>query len=200
MHTNYDKFFNINTSNRGKRAEQSARYFQYEATPYPILYELFSKYKLKPTDHFVDIGCGKGRLLFYVHYKFSCTVTGIEMNEHLYQISQQNKQNYIKTYKDAKRQITITNNYAEHFKIKRDYNVFYMFNPFSLNILEKVLQSIQQSVQDHPRIVDLVFYYPSKKYINYLDERTPFEKVTRIEIPKLSRVNKRECFLIYRLN
>lgn len=199
MHTNYDELFNIDTSNRGKRAEQSARYFQYEATPYPILHSLFTNYQLKSTDHFVDIGSGKGRLIFYVHHHFNCTVTGVEMNKYLYDISLENKRHYALVNKTAKQKITIKQTYAEQFQIQKDHNIFYLFNPFSLDILEKILLSILQSVQANPRTVDLIFYYPSEKYISFLDQKTSFKPVNRIEIPGLSRINKRECFIVYRL-
>ena len=47
------------------------------------------------------------------------------------------------------------------------YRVFF-FNPFSVEILRKVLAKIEDSYYENPREIQLFFYYPSDEYISEL--------------------------------
>ena len=42
------------------------------------------------------------------------------------------------------------------------------FNPFSVEILQKVLARIYESYYENPREILLMFYYPSEEYISCL--------------------------------
>lgn len=44
----------------------------------------------------------------------------------------------------------------------------YFFNPFSVEILRKVMARILESYYAEPRRIQLFFYYPSDEYISYL--------------------------------
>ena len=44
----------------------------------------------------------------------------------------------------------------------------YFFNPFSIEILQKVLARIYESFYEHPREIQLLFYYPADAYVSYL--------------------------------
>ena len=52
------------------------------------------------------------------------------------------------------------------FKPKTD--CVYFFNPFSLEILQKVIARILDSYYENMRPIHLFFYYPSDEYISYL--------------------------------
>jgi hypothetical protein len=54
-----------------------------------------------------------------------------------------------------------------------------------------------ESVKEYPRTVDLIIYYPTAQYKQFLRKDTPFELINRIRIP--GTIDKREKFLIYRL-
>src|SRR5690625_2091752 len=125
MQTNYDLLFGIDTSNRGRYQNESKQYFPYEATPYPHLQKLFSTFPLNPTDHLIDIGSGKGRLLFYAHYYFNCRVSGVEINEQLQVITQLNKQRYFKKYPGESSTISLIHQRAELYDIPPTGNIFY---------------------------------------------------------------------------
>src|SRR5690625_3631562 len=60
---------------------KETRYHRYEATPYKALDELFKFYKLEQSDRVVDVGCGRGRVPFYIHNRFKIPVTGVEVND-----------------------------------------------------------------------------------------------------------------------
>ena len=44
----------------------------------------------------------------------------------------------------------------------------FFFNPFSVEILRKVLAKIEDSYYENPREIQLFFYYPSDEYISEL--------------------------------
>lgn len=193
-----DRSLHITTTGLEEKPIQSSHYNHYEATPYLILDALFDEYKLEMSDCFVDYGCGKGRVLFYVHNRFHNSVTGIEMNNQLYHKSLKNKAYYMQKASSRAGSIQITCCKAEEYEVKKYENRFYFFNPFSLEIFRKVVNNIVRSVEQENREVELILYYPTSKYIKYLETSTSFELIQEIKIPWLNKINKDERFLIYR--
>ena len=49
-----------------------------------------------------------------------------------------------------------------------DVDRFYFFNPFSVEILQKVFGRIRESFEEDPRPILLFFYYPSDEYVAWL--------------------------------
>src|SRR5690625_693055 len=145
VHKDYDNLLSIQTKNIGIHSKQSSIYNPYEATPYSILHALFNEYTLRREDHFVDFGCGKGRILFLVHYLFNCAVTGIEMDVHLYKKAIKNKHSYVKKNNIETHNIYIEQDFAETYRVKISDNIFYFFNPFSGGIFQKVVKNIVDS-------------------------------------------------------
>ncbi|NMA65246.1 MAG: SAM-dependent methyltransferase, partial [Clostridiaceae bacterium] len=124
-------------------------------------------------------------------------VTGIETNEITYEEALENKTGYRKKAKNITAPITFKYGLAQHYKIDKEDNCFYFFNPFSAHIFRKVVHNILRSVEKHRRTVDLILYYPIREYIDFLETSTPFTIINEIRVPDAS--NKKEKFLIYRL-
>ncbi len=188
----------IKTADLGEREDQSPHYHHYEATSYWMLDELFKHYQLEETAGFVDYGCGKGRVLYYVHNRFRVAVTGVEMNANHYQDALSNKKTYQKNVKRNRKPINIECCLAEKYEIKENETCFFFFNPFSLQIFISVVNRILDSVEQVKRTVDILLYYPAMEYIDYLEAQTPFELFQDIKIPGIIEINARERFLIYR--
>ncbi len=194
--TMYDKMLGIKTTGLREWTGQNDSYNRYEPTPYRALEKLFRSYKLKKTDEIVDFGCGRGRVAFYIHNRFHVPVVGIEVNAKTYEEALQNKERYRWRSKHIKAPIRFEFGLAEHYEIGPTNNKFYFFNPFSIETFEKVITNILDSVKEKDRPVDLILYYPTPTYKNYLKKRTPFKLLNKVKIP---RVNDRaEKFLIYR--
>jgi SAM-dependent methyltransferase len=195
---NYDQLLNIETEGNQRGQNKSFHYHRYEPTPYPALEKLFAEYELTSTDHIVDFGCGKGRLNFFIHYLFHSSVTGVEMNEKLYEEALENKANYLLKAKN-KGKIQFKCCLAENYEISPLDNRFYFFNPFTIPIFWKIINHILVSVEEFKREVDVILYYPSEDYIYYLENHTLFELIKEIQLPGLYENNANERFLIYRL-
>ena len=57
---------------------------------------------------------------------------------------------------------------AVQFSVPAEVDRIYFFNPFSIEILKKVLARVLESYYENPRELLLFFYYPSDEYISYL--------------------------------
>lgn len=193
----YETLLNIETQGTDKY-HTSHLYHRYEPTPYEVLNLLFKHYTLKPTDHVVDYGCGKGRLNFYIHYHFQVPVTGIEMNEHFYEIALRNKASYLKKHRRGQDALHFYCGLGEEYLVQPNDNKFYFFNPFSIQIFRKIVENILVSLESHYRDIELILYYPSDDYQYFLDNRTPFILKKEISLPNTQK-DHRERFLIYGL-
>lgn len=195
----YDKLLNIKTRAEQQGFHQSLHYHRYEPTPYNGLEELFKTYELKPGDRVVDFGCGRGRLNFYIHYFFHASVVGVEMDEGLFQAALANRESYIRKTKNRSDKVEFRCCLAEEYPVAPRDNRFYFFNPFSVQVFQKVINNILVSLEEHPRELDVILYYPSEDYIYFLENQTAFELQEEVKLPHVYRHNQNERFLIYRL-
>lgn len=195
----YDKLLNINTIGNQNWNKTSTHNHPYEPTLYIALEELFKYYELSEDDHIVDFGCGMGRLNFYINYNFKSYVTGIEMNDRYYQEALYNKINYEKKNKNSKDKINFQCNLAQQYRIDKLDNKFYFFNPFSIQIFSKVIDNILESYEENPRNMDIIMYYPSSEYLEYLDYKTPFMLYQEVYLLDLYENDDKEKFVIYTL-
>lgn len=53
---------------------------------------------------------------------------------------------------------------AENYVLPEEVDRVFFFNPFSVEILRKVLAKIEDSYYENPREIQLFFYYPSDEY------------------------------------
>lgn len=195
----YEKLLNIDTLGEELWSEKIRHYHPYQATSYECLDELFKIYSLNEEDFIVDFGCGKGRLNFYINYRFNSNVVGIEMEETYYNKCIKNKESYISKYKRGKEKIDFKCCYAQDYEINSKDNKFYFFNPFSVQIFRKIVENILESVYKNERYVELILYYPSDDYIYYLENETPFILKEEIQLDKLYKKDINERFLVYNI-
>ena len=194
----YDRALRIKTTGTREWVNQSAHYNRYEASPYDALDALFDEYELKKSDVVVDFGCGKGRLTFYVHNRFQVTATGVEMNGQMYQEALENQSSYMEKLKKPSGLIHFERCLAEEYEVEPGDNRFYFFNPFSVQIFAKVIDNILLSVERKKRTVDIILYYPTTEYVEYMETSTPFELLDEVRVPRMYEQNDNERFLIFR--
>ena len=198
MENTFEKLLNIKTSGKQNLEEATLHYNRYEPTSYIALETLLLNYEIKENDNLIDFGCGKGRLNFYLSYKTNANVLGIEMNHFFYDNSLANKKSFLKNHKKDKNKINFLNTMAQDYSIEKDDNKFYFFNPFSVQIFSTIINNILLSVEENPRTVDLILYYPSDDYIYYLENNTAFYLEKEIRVPLLDKNDFRQIFSIYR--
>lgn len=193
--SNYDHQLNIKTSDIQMGIHRSFTYHRYEPTPYGALDLLFEKYEIQSGDHVVDFGCGKGRLNFYLAYRFGARVTGIEMNEAFYKDCLHN----LKSYQGKNAQhIDFAQTLAEKYEVPPTANRFYFFNPFTIDIFRTVVNNILLSVEQAYRPVEIILYYPAPYYVFFLENHSMFSLKLEVQLDGYEK-NANERFLVYEL-
>jgi SAM-dependent methyltransferase len=149
---------------------------RYEVTRARALTRLLRKLDLPQSGVFVDIGCGKGRVLMIAaEYGFS-RVVGLEYSHDLCETARRNLSAFQRSIKRTLN-VQIVETDVVDYEIRPDENVFFMFNPFDSEILELILGKVEQSVAAHPRDVWLIYLYP--EFRRTIDASDAFEETGR---------------------
>lgn len=191
-----DRLLGVKTSGMREWLTQSSHYNRYEATPYSALDALTNAYEFKQGDEVVDFGCGKGRLAFYLADRFRTSVVGIEMNGQLCQEALENKARFLAKKSRQDVFIRFTCCRAEEYQIEPGQTKFYFFNPFSIQVFMTVVTRILRATQGQE--TDIILYYPTDDYIQFLLTRTPFELLEEVKVSGLYEEDSNERFLIFR--
>ncbi|WPK13153.1 class I SAM-dependent methyltransferase [Lysinibacillus louembei] len=189
----FEKLLRIDTAGFQYGFPKLAQYHRYEPTPYKGLEQLFEEYTLPECAVFVDIGCGKGRVPIYMHYRFHIPVVGIEMDDKFFIEAQHNKATYLEKAKKKQVSITFLHMLAEQYDVKKEDNVFFFFNPFSIDVFRKVIAKILYSFEYNPRNIHIILYYPAIDYLFYLEQETPFTLLKEVRLKGESNANERIC-------
>lgn len=188
----WDQRLQIQTVGRDDTNADEYRY-PYEPTPYGVLARLADCGLVGATDVVLDYGCGKGRVGFFLSQQTKARVIGIEYDARIYEGALENR-------KTAAVKPSFVLSRAEEFNVPAEVNRCYFFNPFSAEILHKVMARIIESYYEDPREIFLFFYYPSDEYISYLMTVDELEFYDEIECDDLfAGKDARERILIFQL-
>ena len=190
----WDKLLQIKTSGRDDlNADQY--HHPYEPTPYCVLERLVASGLVDADDGVLDYGCGKGRVGFFLSYRTKAKTIGIEYDQRIYADALKNRKSTISRIKPD---FVLTP--AEEYTLPPEVNRCYFFNPFSAEILRKVMARIIESYYADPREIFLFFYYPSDEYIAYLMTVDQLEFYDEIECDDLFKgSDPRERIMIFQL-
>jgi SAM-dependent methyltransferase len=153
---------------RRKLAIAKARYYDkklgiecikrdtYSTTFYGRLEKMVKYLKLKERDVFVDLGCGEGRVVFFVALQKLEKVIGVEISKEIIDIARKN----LKNLRLCNSPIEFVYSDATKYDLQEG-TVFFMFNPFDAITLEKVLNNLRNSVTENPREIHIVYYVPA---------------------------------------
>ncbi|MES2132267.1 MAG: rRNA adenine N-6-methyltransferase family protein [Bacteroidota bacterium] len=126
----------------------------YETSGNNYLKKIIRNMEIKPSDHIVDIGSGKGHALYILSSFPFGMLCGIELSERLCEIASKNMQVLKKTH------VNIKNVDAGLFTDYKSFNYFYMYNPFQSGIMDKVILQIEKSLIENPRQVTIIYKNP----------------------------------------
>ena len=188
----WDKLLQIKT---GGRDDTNADQYHhpYEPTPYAVLERLAASGLFRETDTVLDYGCGKGRVGFFLGYRTRSKTVGIEYDAHIYESAVENRRTVISRIKPD---FLLAR--AEEYEVPPQISRCYFFNPFSVEILHKVMARIVESWYEHPRDIYLFFYYPADEYVAYLMTVAELEFYDEIECSDLfPGWDERERVLIF---
>ena len=188
----WDAFLRIQTCGRDELGAD-AYHHPYEPTPYSVLERLADSGLISKDDVVLDYGCGKGRVGFFLSCRTNAKTIGIEYDERIYQ-------NALENQKTAKAKADFVLTRAEEYEVPAEINRCYFFNPFSAEILHKVMARIIESWYETPREVFLFFYYPADAFISFLMTVYELEFYDEIECDDLfDGSDPRERIMVFRL-
>jgi 16S rRNA G966 N2-methylase RsmD len=179
-----EKKFGIATSSIKK--SDSDEFFHYQGAGYLVLHSVFKEISSKTkTFDFVDIGCGKGRPVFVAESYGYNNLTGIELDKELVEAANENLKRYLLKRKESS--IKFINVNALQNNYKNANTVYFLFNPFNKEVLEKVLARIISSTNS-----ETWFVYMNPKY------KTAFTN-DKFEVVKELKTKRYLEAVIYRL-
>lgn len=158
----WDKLLRIQTTGRDDSNADQYRY-PYEPTPYAVLERLANSGYIRKGNTLLDYGCGKGRVDFFLSYQTRCQSIGIEYDERIYEKAVENGRTAAASGRVAFECVN-----AEEYNVPENVDRVYFFNPFSVELLQKVISKLLVSYYENRREIQLYFYYPSDEYISYL--------------------------------
>ena len=162
LESQWDKMLKIKTTGRDD-SHADAFCYPYEPTPYCVLERLANSGLIQKKQTVLDYGTGKGRVCFFLSYQTRCHCVGIEYDERIFAGAEQNRENAVS---GARTQFVLAN--AENYEVPSDVRFCYFFNPFSVEILKRVVARILESYYENPTAIQLMFYYPSDEYVSFL--------------------------------
>lgn len=167
-----EKKYGINTTGEDelKKLKKKGKNFAHATIYMPVSYHIIEKAIEKiPSankNHFIDIGCGKGRaLVVAAHYGFK-KITGIEWAEKL--SNEANKNLHLTKTNFPSIVTEIINGDAAIYEIPADADCIFLFNPFDDFIMKKVVANIFKSLKENPRTLHVIYANPLYKRL-FLD-------------------------------
>lgn len=138
-----------------------------ESTRYIALKEMFKDVDLTDNSRVIDVGCGKGRVVNFVHItNKKCQVTGIEFNTDV--------ANYAKKWADKKDNVSIINGDAFNIDCD-DYDIFYFNRPFMEETFKQFAEKMVAEIKHPVTVICYADVYMSK----YLKDRPNWHRVKR---------------------
>ena len=135
----------------------------YMPVSYDVLEEFFTKINLSTFNHFLDIGCGKGRAMCVAASYSIKKISGVEFSTDLYNGARKNLNIIQEQY--PKTEFDIYNNDAFYFEIDDDVDCIFMFNPFDEIIMSAVMENIETSLENNPRKMTIIYINPLQKEV-----------------------------------
>ncbi|SEG11136.1 Histone methylation protein DOT1 [Eubacterium ruminantium] len=181
----------------------------YEGTGYVTLDIIIDMLELGEDDVLVDLGCGLGKVIYYVNHKVGCKTIGVEGDERIFKLLSENHDGYKNKSSRAKQgagnvlvlgstgaPVKIVNSKVEdiiniseelldnHSFANAGSLYFYFFNPFPVDILKGFISRVIEEAGDHhfgSKKISFVFYYLSPEYQMALREfPLKLEQITRM--------------------
>ena len=171
-----EKKYGINTTGADelKSLEKKGIEIDHSTIYMPVSYDLLeglfkqlNNLSAKPKNHFIDIGCGKGRAVCVAANKGFNKVTGIDFSKEFCGAAIENLS--LTKQKFPSLNYTVINNDAFYFEIPLDVDCIFLFNPFDETIMSGVIENIRESFEASPRKITIIYANPMHKEL-FIDE------------------------------
>ncbi len=138
-----------------------------------LLRALCDAQPIEPEGALVDLGCGKGKVLLVAAECGVARVRGVEFARELCDVARANWEKF-RAKTGSATEVEIIEADAGAYPIRPDETTFFLFNPFGVDVLARVLANIAASARQYPRHVSIVVTYLSPHYRRVFDQQTDF--------------------------
>ena len=129
----------------------------YLPSPESVTNWMLDRVDVVPRDTtFVDLGCGKGRVLLIAAQRPFRRVIGVEISPELAAIAEQNRLEY-RPPPSLRADVEIANDDVTTFDMPPGDLLLHLYHPFQPEITAKVLERLERSLADPPRRVVLAY-------------------------------------------
>ena len=138
-----------------------------ESTCYWALDQIIGEMEFQKNDAFIDVGCGKGRVLAYLLNKNApCTLTGIELNKDVAE--------YAHKWTERYDNVMIINGNAFDLDYN-DYGVLFMGRPFETQTFHQFIDQLEETLK-HP--IKLIYWWDTQSGA-YLENKSCWKLIKR---------------------
>ncbi|MFH0763913.1 MAG: methyltransferase domain-containing protein [Candidatus Omnitrophota bacterium] len=152
----WEKKLGIKTADNSQVQDDATMFkdsLMYAPTPYHVIELILNRLQFSRDDVFIDLGCGKGRVLLTVAMKNLKKVIGIEARKDMFDIAIEN----LKRSNVKNTPVEIVNADVATFDM-REGTIFFMYNPFGVYTHKCVMEHIKNSLIVNPRQVRIIYY------------------------------------------
>ncbi len=128
---------------------------KYKPTRARYFRKIMAKLNLPREGVFVDVGCGKGRVLLLAAEHGFDQVVGLEISHALCEIAKRNVATFQEGTPTASSIKVVCTNILD-YEMKDSETVFFLYSPFDHAVTKSFLAMIRQSLKDHPRDLWLI--------------------------------------------
>lgn len=155
--------------------QSKASAHRYEATPPDCFRFLLDEAGIqRPGDyHFVDLGSGKGRVLLLAGLAGFKSVSGVELCENLHRVA---SENIARATGLSTRPRAIRGD-ATSYRFPPEPTLCFLNNPFGLEVLERAIANIEETLRASPRSFLLIYYHSNHSAL--IDGREGWRCVSR---------------------
>ena len=144
----------------------------YGTFAYRSIFRILRRLRIGPKDVFIDIGCGKGRVVCCAATHPAARAIGVDLDASLCRQAQANAERL----RFRRAPIQIINAPAQEI----DYDLctkFFLFHPFGASTLRQVVALIRDSVARRPRTIEMAYTNPV--HDDVLEQAGGFERFDR---------------------
>lgn len=141
-----------------------------QSAPYLGLDVVLEDLDLSPDDSFIDIGCGKGRVIAYLLKKgCTCKITGVEINPQVAFVA--------RSWSSHIPNVEIIEGDAMRLDYNA-YNVLFMYRPMETDTFKTFIEHLENTLTHKIKL----YYYADMQSGYYLNERAGWKLIKREEI------------------
>lgn len=140
-------------------SRNKGRGIYYGATKQRAFAEILNQVSPPRDRTFVDVGCGKGKVLLLAMDHGFKRVRGLEFSPELCAVARRNVE-VVQQRRGLTSEIEIVEGDATDYSVRPEDSIFFLFHPFDDHVMASFMDNVAASVERHPRPIWLFYSFP----------------------------------------